>query len=330
MQKYCATYEGLETVGIGGSGRVFKIDEDTVIKAMISEKLCADSQRELELQYRVWDSFRSISESLALATEPQALGILRLIRDYVKVSKPIESCQSEVKINGASYDCSFTMERLRGVPLKDFIEIFENYETNGSVFNLSDDYLETVGLDAEYMLHLSFNFESRAKFYAGNYGRKIIKPGEALRGFFISQDEQSVLEALMAKYKSQLTVQDLQIMIGFIYGWVYYVSGLVPKDIEITVGISNNDLVVNVLDFGMTIDLDNMANMERTLGNIDYEQIMNRTEPGESRDIEIHEKVIQDISVDLYACLDDPEEEYCALNAEGWNIAEAVSRSLNR
>jgi hypothetical protein len=92
-------------------------------------------------------------------------------------------------------------------------------------------------------------------------------------------------------YQFPLSITELEEMIGFIYGWIFYACRIIPLDIEITLGLYDGQFKLNVLDFGQTVRLND--------GNHKYSQWMT-TQQQQQQPEKLLEKVKQAINEDEY------------------------------
>lgn len=308
-------------------GKVHQLNNKAAIKGLFGEGVCISAKEEFEKQQIIWESFYSLSRMDKGGFSTKAKRALTLVEKYVKISRPLSSCNRRVIINEHEYDYSFSMELLNGVPIQDYIDIIGDSEA----FNLSDDYLNCAGEGFQPMLHLSSNSEIPSKFFTNIYTQRIIHCGDPLRGFFMSLDEIRLLEGILDKYNSELTVEDIALMMGFIYGWIYYATEIISRDIEITLGVYNGEVKVNVLDFGATVDMRNLDTLERSPQNYDLYTLVDKYPPGKDRDMAIDEYTQILLAQDIYAYLErDIHGDHFVymLNVEGWDLAKKAAGYL--
>jgi hypothetical protein len=154
----------------------------------------------------------------------------------------------------------------------------------------------------ELMGHLALNSELGG-VYGVNYSVKQISDNNPPRGYFILTDS-TVLNSLRERYGLPAT-EELERIMGFIYGWIMYDTEIVPIDIEITLGLYDDDddkILFNVLDFGMTFDLRNpyeAKKLPRTAPIFDILEQKSLTDS--ERNEMLLERSMNDISIDLYS-----------------------------
>jgi hypothetical protein len=133
------------------------------------------------------------------------------------------------------------------------------------------------------------------------------------RGYFLDADS-DVLDKLREYDEYLPTMKEFRMLIGFIYGVLYFKARLVPIDVEITLGYYYEIVEINVLDFGLTIDLDDVKNAPRTPQTA---SILGYIEKNDIKGLE--EEMLYQLSIDLYC--DMQEDEDCI---SGWNIAKEL------
>jgi hypothetical protein len=177
--------------------------------------------------------------------------VVQFIRPYVRVSEPLSFADAPQQIQQYHYRCSVTMRKLNGIPLA----IYEEWDTAQVKSRFDDLFLRQIDHDQfEVMTHLAFNGVIQG-FFGRTYSAAQLGYDNPPRGYFTTKGA-GFLSFLREKYGLALSDTELESMIGFIYGWIYYACDIVPIDIEITLGLNRESglFEVNVLDFGMTFD----------------------------------------------------------------------------
>lgn len=107
------------------------------------------------------------------------------------------------------------------------------------------------------LCHLAFNSNKEGYFFTED-GR--------LRGYFLTR-KSLVLSKLRENYGLTLKNQDIDFIIGFMYGFIYKKCDIIPLDIEFALGYNREDntFKINILDFGMTFDVQNDENNSRDI-----------------------------------------------------------------
>jgi len=125
------------------------------------------------------------------------------------------------------------------------------------------------------MTHLSLNTAVGGRFYGINYSNSLIDNRNPSRVYFITENADFLrkLKNFDGNNNSDLNNQAKQI-IGFIYGILFFHANLIPFDVEITLGYYNDEFKVNVLDFGLTIDLSDIENASKHFHTIDVLNIL--------------------------------------------------------
>lgn len=299
--------ENLKIVGAGGNGIVYLMPNGNIIKFIKYANDCTIAEKELEKQKKIYDSFSKIK------------GIKILALDKIMISKPLESVSKNVIINYDIYSCYFTMKRLYGISYN----IYKEYDNNIDKY-FDNEYIENENHNFDIMLHLTFNSSLMHKIYGISFSTIKIGYRNPLRGYFISENDTSILDFLRNNYNLSLTNEELKEMVGFIYGWIFYEVKYVPIDIEITLGydINTNAYNINVLDFGMTFDYTKIDIPRDMKYDIIYNKLMEYNKSSSSTNIIdkinfIESEVKYLISLDLYGNIEDDNDVL-----KGWNMAK--------
>lgn len=299
----CPDLGRLKIIGAGGFGKVFAVDDNNVVKGITSTKLCNEAEEEAYKQKKVYEAFQDLYK-ININNK-----IANLVKKFIKVSNPISMCNNKIKIDNLFYDCSFLMEFLHGIPLKDYKRLDVK-----SLENLEDDYISEKGQDFELMMHLALNSDLSSKFYGINYSLKKIGKNNIPRGYFATKE--NIINKLLGLYNTNLTIKEIKNIMGFIYGWIYYYANIIPIDIEITLGIYDNKIMINVLDFGMTIDLTDTRNIIKNSRTEQFVNIINDGTPFDNiKQARITKKVLENLSYDLYCDLEDDSDCYKGFKA---------------
>jgi hypothetical protein len=285
----------MEIIGAGGFGKVYLTPKGTVIKAIYTANDCKDAEIEFKKQEKAYQALKSIG--------PTGIKFLDYMISLLNISKPIKSSNKTIFIDNSKFECSFEMTRLHGIPLS----IYEKADPT-ILNNISKDF----GKNFEIMLQLSTNTEIGGRFYGIKYSKTKISEKNPPRGYFLSKND-VVLKYLIENYNFPLTLENIKEMIGFVYGFLYFKARLIPIDIEISLGYVDGNFVVNILDFGMCIDLDNIKYSLEDVKNKRLFTALTENNP------DLEEIVKEEISVDLYCDLED--DDYCI---NGWDIAKKL------
>lgn len=125
------------------------------------------------------------------------------------------------------------------------------------------------------------------------------------RGYFITENS-DFLDKLRRDYNFKLSNDQLQKIMGFIYGWIFYNAQIVSTDIEITLGIYDGQFKINILDFGLVFDINNY-NIENHVKHDIFKKIMDsHLSPTEKME-KIENETKDEISMDIYGDLDNDE-----------------------
>ena len=284
-------FSDLTLIGAGGFAYIYGLKNGNVVKAIISKDACEDAFLEMNKQAKVYNAWNNLMNTF---TEDP---IINRTKTWVKIPKPIASCNKELIVDDKNFSCYFLMEKLSGMTLSTLQGL------NPNVINdLKPDFKPN-----DLMLQLSLNSELPEKIYGVNYSKKLVGYNNPPRGYFIN-DTSNTLQKLGID-----TVQMKEIM-GFVYGYLFYAANLVPIDIEFALGRYAGKYYLNVLDFGMTVDLDNMNNNTPMPRTYQFLQTVNKDE---HKTVHLEKLIIEDISTDLYCDLED--DISCR---RGWDTAK--------
>lgn len=290
-------------IGAGGFGKVYQISSENVIKAIYNANDCKDAEIEFKKQEKAYEAIEYVKSRIT------GVELIDYILPMLKVSRPIRSVDRETKIDGNNYQCYFEMTKLSGIPLSIY------REANPTILNsLSSEFIGQKGMDFEIMLHLTTNTDLGGRFYGIKYSKTKISENNPPRGYFTKPDNDDVLNYLREEYGLRLTIDNIKEIIGFIYGVMYFKAKLVPIDIEITLGFTDGEFTINILDFGMCIDLDNISFLRNKDPKIS--RVINSLNNNDSN---VETIIKEEIGMDLYCDLE--LDEYC-LN--GWNLAKEM------
>lgn len=319
-------YKNLKIIGAGGFGTIYELSPsvkngDTVIKAIIGQSNCKDASIEYNKQRKIYDSFIYLKHINCDNYKNQKSGknLLQIIKDNVIISKPIQFSDKLTIINNENYECSLIMSKLMGIPLSIYFDSNSSFDQGKKDFE--KEYLKKVGKDYSVMGHLTISGNIfKSGFYPKNVDKKVSE-NNPLRGYFIV-DNDPFLDYLKEHYNLQWNIEELKEIIGFIYGWIYYNANIVPIDIEIALGYDKfkDNFVINVMDFGLTVDL---LNNENNINNFAIKKYVDIIDDdileGHKREEKIFDEFMSDMSVDIYADLE--EEEYM----KGFKLAKEVN-----
>jgi hypothetical protein len=244
----------LKIIGKGHYGKIYKDDTDYVLKAIYNSQDCNSAIRELELQMSIYEAFDSIFtkyESQISLLDENETKILLNVSKFVRVSKPICSYNKPVIINEEQFNCYFTMELLKGIPISDLEKFKPKID-------------KTVYLHNDIQVHPLYQ-----PGIIGFVGAQIDKPvsiSNAPRGYFANQE---ITENLLNK---DISMEDFENVVRFIYMWIIFKCDIIPYDIEITLGYNeSHGLNINVLDFGMTTRNAREFGLDNILPKLDVE-----------------------------------------------------------
>lgn len=286
--------ENIEVIGAGGFGTVYLLKNGLVLKGIRDKKSCGEAKIEFDKQKKIYDSFEKLKK-IDIDDD-----FINLVKKNIVISKPIDSCQNNLTINNDTYSCYILMSKLNGIPIKIY-----NKLDRESLNKFDKNYLDGKGEKFEIMTQLTFNLETSSGFYGIEYTKTKINNKNPPRGYFITENS-DFLNKLRNDYNFKLSDEQLQKIIGFIYGWIFYDTQIVPIDIEIALGLYDNEFKINILDFGLTFDINNYK-IENHIRHSSYKNIMNSSISHNEKMKKIIDETRSDISMDIYGDLDNEE-----------------------
>jgi len=205
------------------------------------------------------------------------------------------------------------MGRLYGLPLR----LYEEFDPRITQ-RIEPAYREELG---QVMTHLAFNSEITGLFGV-KYSMATITKENPPRGYFANA-ETGFFEFLRDKHGLRLSDEELERMVGFIYGWIYFSCAIIPLDIELTLGLNpeSGHIELNVLDFGMAFDKNALEKNTSVFESRRFFSVYgDKTLTNEEREDELLQRVTEDTGIDLYASLDEG-----SVSRQGFMVA----RNLN-
>ena len=293
--------EDLEIIGAGGFGTVYLQPDGNVLKAIVSSDDCQNAENELIKQRKIYNSFSKLKQFHT--NNP----LVQLVQMWTTVSKPLLSCKNEIVIHNKKFACYFVMERLFGIPF----HIIEQIDPRTSKNIEPGTKMENV------MVQLSINSELPERLYGTTYGKRKIGRFNPPRGYFINEEGDFLSK--LRNFGFSLDKKQIKEIIGFIYGYIFYGANIIPIDIEIILGIKNNNYTINVLDFGMTIDMSDYKKAITLPRNIEFKNILSSNLSKQKKIEQLETLILNDISLDLYC---DIQDDMDCIN--GWNTAKQM------
>lgn len=304
-------------LGAGGYGIIYLLGDGTVLKAIKQNNDCFSAEKELKKQEKIYNSFEYLKK---FEIDDK---FIDMIKKTVIISNPIDSCIKDIHIDKYKYSCFFVMSRLHGIPFYIY-DKYEKYSGDMIMKRIDPEYLKEKGINFEIMGHLSFN-TSLVGFYGNGSMDTIISNTSHPRGYFIPK-ESNFLNMLREKYDLKLSDDDIEKIIGFVYGWIFYFAKIIPWDIEFTLGYYDGEWKINIVDFGMTIDMNKFEEIDDNQKFIDIKKLVNKkksiNELNNEEFSNLEELTKFDIGIDFYS---DIDEENNPIGYEGWNYAKLIS-----
>lgn len=285
----------MKVIGAGGDGLVY-VDESTtppsVIKAIYKNNdACTKAGIEYEKQKQVYACFERLRR--CCSEDP----LVKLVNQYVRVAEALGHIETPGVINDTRYECSLSMSLLSSLPL-DILTEFDPRITK----RIDPVYREQMH---RVMAHVSLNSPIDGLFGL-RFSSALISRENPPRGYFSNSDT-GFFEYLRKRKDTPLLLRDeeLERMIGFVYGWIYYDCGIIPLDIEFTLGINpvSKQYELNVLDFGMTFDkkTQRMSPFEKRR----FLSVYGDSFIAETNEEDFATRVIGDTGLDLYASMEE-------------------------
>lgn len=301
-------------IGAGGFGKVYSTPQGNVIKAIYSSDVCGDAHTEYikqSIAYEVLNNIKNIKFTNK---------VIDFMKDRIVVSKPISSHIYPVTVAGQEFSCYFTMELLHGIPLW----MYENIDPI-ALKKVAPEFMLEKGNNFEIMTHLSLNTDIGGRFYGINYSKSLISDKNPPRGYFITETG-DFLALLRSSYGLTFDGTDdgnlndqAKELIGFIYGILFFHANLIPFDVEITLGYYSDIFKVNVLDFGLTVDLNDIEHAPKHFHTTDVLEILNSNRSEVEKSELIEKAVLSQLAIDLYC--DVESDDHCI---RGWELARST------
>jgi len=306
----------MKIIAGGGFGNIYQIDDNTVIKAIHTETSCAEAKREFLKQQKIYDSFQKLKHINFSGGKTAKSRLLKLVQKYIVVSRPISFIRMPVTLDNINYSCAFTMTKLNGIPLSILSRLDDKL-----LSEFDNEYFNAVGKDFQLLGHLSFN-TTITGVVGIDVDQKISEHNPA-RGYFIAEDSK-ILKNLRRNHDLKLSDDDIKQIIGFVYGFIFSDAHIVPLDIEIALGITKRNFVINVLDFGMTFDMIDMDNNTKSSTTEPYFEINESNVSSHDKYENYLNKMFDNISIDLYGDITDD-----AYVKAGFDEAVRLSKQLS-
>lgn len=291
----------LRLIGGGGFGSVYK-EETTgyAVKALFNANECDKAEEELLIQKKIYDGFKKLKEFKENALTIDRDQTLQDVDSYVTISKPINSCPQKIIIDHVSYLCYFFMTMLNGVDTNHLLD------RDPQLY----DQAEPDYRPRDIQVHTSFNLETPERLYGRKFSKTKVGRNNPSRGYFLNN--QSNLDGLHLPFDKERIMK----MMGFVYAFIFFYLKIIPKDIEFTLGTVDGEPAINVLDFGMAIDLTKQNPDLKEFGFLS--SVPTNVETlGDFAQYE--KKIVEELSIDIYCDFDDEE---CML---GWNSGKRAA-----
>lgn len=236
----------MKVLGAGGYGIVYALPNGDALKAIYSRDACNKASIEFGKQRRIYTCFEQLRHCRDRSE------IVSLVNRYVHIAKPITFSDENVELENTRYECSLTMQRLNGLPLA-FYETFDGRDTIKQRF--APDYYASLSTQGDQLMgHLAFNSQIGG-IQGVKYSRGLISRTNPARGYFILK-ESGFLDFLRKEHAFPLSDSQLEQIMAFVYGWIYYACDLIPLDIEMALGynVEQARFELNVMDFGWVFD----------------------------------------------------------------------------
>jgi len=224
MQTLC------EVVGGGAHATVFRLVNGDILKQF---RVDVGVKEEFARQARIHNAFHHLLRRCCDGDTVNS-SIAERVRSHIRVSEPLH-CDAT----------TLTMRPLMGVSRDSLAPLL------ATVPPASTTVPDT--LPHQVMVHLALNNTESAPQVIGVTPTLPVHPvTNPVRGFFLGGDVDTLEESL-ERLHCPWTLRELDQMIGFVYGWIYFACALLPLDVELTLGHDPTSAQwhLNVLDFGL-------------------------------------------------------------------------------
>ncbi len=202
-----------KVIGSGGYGKILSNSEqDTIVKLYYDSKDCTGLQNEYDMQEKAYQSITNYPIS------------------QLYVPRQVEYDNEELIYNGESFLCGIEMEQIKPIPLD-------------SITSLSNP-----------MIHIILKKDTAKNQEIGKITTEKISEINPSRGFFASPQwiEENIMVNLSDPQKGEIrSITDLAFRMGFSLCNMVCLAEIYPYDVEYCLGFKNNQLSMNILDFGM-------------------------------------------------------------------------------
>lgn len=288
----------MKVIGAGGDGLVY-VDDRTVPKSVIkaiykNNDACTKAGIEYDKQKQVYECFERLKR--CCSEDP----LVKLVNQYVRVAKALSHIETAGIINDTRYECSLSMSLLSSLPLEILTAFDPRIEQR-----IEQTYREQMG---DFMAHVSLN-SPVVGIFGVKFSSATITRENPPRGFF-SNSETGFFQYLREKHAMPLSDEELERMMGFVYGWIYFDCGIIPLDIEFTLGMNAESKLyeLNVLDFGMTFDKKALKNKTSPFETRRFLSMYGDTFLAETNEEDFTQRIVEDTGLDLYASMEEESE----------------------
>lgn len=278
----------MKLIGGGEHSTLFRLENGHILKAITKLESCNQAGKEFTKQRRIYDCFNRLA-----SRDHGKHRLLNQIKEYVIISEPMTHQNEPIVINNKQYACSLEMSALKGLPM----EMIQSVDNKLDRYYTATYWNQTKLNNDEIMLHLSFNNHEKSRLFGVNIN-ELVSENNPSRGYFFNRhDAEEWIESLRMDYNFPLHINDLEEMVGFIYGWIFYACQIIPLDVEMTLGFYDGKFKLNVLDFDRTFDMRELSNNTKNMDNEIYYQFLDEKE-------KLFQRIKQAINHDEYIDLD--------------------------
>ena len=210
-------------IGSGGFGLIVKHKDEDVVAKMLYGGGCDASEIEFRKHERIYQAFQKVKTYLPPHT----------LYNQICISKPLGFDRDSVVKFGQSFDCFYLMTLLKNLD--------QELARSAGLYHVIDD-----------------GYKAYVDKVVGRRFSEPISTQNPSRGFFASYSyiAEHILPNLSPEEKGGMTtIKDIIECMGFAVGIIIFLAGYIPADVEYTLGLSDSELCLAVLDFGMVTEI---------------------------------------------------------------------------
>lgn len=223
---------GVKFFSSQGMGDMCRLPDNSIIKVYPHFDF---NHYQMNIHLKIFDSFNKLKNI-------KGDKFIDLINEFVTVSRPIDYYAKPIRINEKKYRSYLRMGSVNGIP----ISVYEKFDKNEVTNSFDEGYLKNID-NFDVMAFFQLNYDSGQRFLRINMEKKM-NYGNDVMGYNVSIP---FLDFLRKEYGFKLSLEEINQIIGFIYGWIYFDAGYVADEIVISLGYLEKHKLfkINVLNF---------------------------------------------------------------------------------